>query len=64
MVIPHAPQVTTPCMFADIYNAVGVGEGNEGGDNHIFDFAEFQGKLYFRANDGINGPMLWRYNKD
>ena len=33
---------------------------NPTGDGEPFAFAEFQRKVYFAGNDGVNGYQLWK----
>ncbi len=43
----------TPFLVKDILTAVGAGAGPSG-------FVDFNGEVYFSADDGINGRELWK----
>ena len=46
---------TNPSLLADLHT------GTSGADIY-YGFTEFQGSLYFGANDGVNGRELWKAN--
>ncbi|MDD1474197.1 hypothetical protein MEO41_23205, partial [Dolichospermum sp. ST_sed4] len=44
-------------LFKDIYTGVSYGSGNSSSPSYL---TVFNGSLYFRADNGINGAELWK----
>ena len=44
-------------LFKDIYTGVSYGSGNSSNPSYL---TVFNGSLYFRADNGINGYELWK----
>lgn len=50
LIVSAATSQTTVELVKDI---------NPSGDSNPYNFVEYDGKLFFRANDGANGPEIW-----